>query len=402
MIMRKSKNSKSLALLVAAAAVAVPAIVNAAPVVTITSLGTPTNTAGNITLTGYTAYDISITASSGNTISAVNAAGTFGLFGPFLQRFAYTPGTTGSTPTPPTTTSTPLVPGGKNQGNAAQSFDSHFLSATALPLSPPSEDSNDVNPGSPVPASGTTAGTFHYGTGTKLQYNGSFATLTGNLDFAYVILKNGTTATYDFNISDFNPGTASASVFELTGSFPNAGPVTNKIISLTNAVPSGYGSSQGTITVPGSTATGYQVGSVHVATAGGVATGYVQESGIAAGDTEIYALNIKVAGSDPSTAQDQALATNIGTSNVGGVTAVAFADASPALQALFPGYDIIVTKSGGLSNPAFLGWDFTSTDASVAGVTVTDVAAVPEPASAAGLMIGAAGLLLGRKKRQAA
>jgi hypothetical protein len=59
-----------------------------------------------------------------------------------------------------------------------------------------------------------------------------------------------------------------------------------------------------------------------------------------------------------------------------------------------------LTAAAGTVSPEFLGVDFSS-DSTTTGVTVTDVAAVPEPASAAGILLGAAGLLLGRRKRNA-
>src|SRR5207248_1947701 len=128
---------------------------------------------------------------------------------------------------------------------------------------------------------------------------------------------------------------------------------------------------------------------------------YVEAAGfIPVGDQEVYALNITTGGVDINDSQEATLASEINASQTGtGVTAVSHT-ANPALAALFPGYDIFLTTNTAPSSPMFLGLDF-SGETSVGSLLVTDVAAVPEPASAAGILLGAAGLLLGRRKRNA-
>jgi len=70
---------------------------------------------------------------------------------------------------------------------------------------------------------------------------------------------------------------------------------------------------------------------------------------------------------------------------------------------LFPGYEVLLTESPGVSSSSELEFDFSSTgeqDSAVPGLVLTGVAAVPEPATAAGVVMGAAGLLLGRRKNR--
>ena len=74
---------------------------------------------------------------------------------------------------------------------------------------------------------------------------------------------------------------------------------------------------------------------------------------------------------------------------------------------LFPGYDVLLTAT----TPAvtgttdYLGIDFSATgdqDPATQGFTVGAIAAVPEPATLAGVVLGASGLLLKRRKNRAA
>jgi hypothetical protein len=64
-------------------------------------------------------------------------------------------------------------------------------------------------------------------------------------------------------------------------------------------------------------------------------------------------------------------------------------------------YDVVIGIPSVNGGTSVLGLDLTQDTNLPAGLTVTDIAAVPEPASAAGLLIGASGLLLGRRKRKA-
>jgi hypothetical protein len=64
-------------------------------------------------------------------------------------------------------------------------------------------------------------------------------------------------------------------------------------------------------------------------------------------------------------------------------------------------YDVVIGIPSVNGGTSVLGLDLTQDTNLPAGLTVTDIGAVPEPASAAGLLIGASGLLLGRRKRKA-
>jgi len=203
---------------------------------------------------------------------------------------------------------------------------------------------------------------------------------------------------------------------------------THNIINLTSAtqaggnygvqLTSGAGANQatfapntpvaGTINVTKGGANSYTPGfanGVSGATAGtGAITDFTAISGFAAGDQEIYALKLLVGSSAPTTTQINSIVADIGgQSATDGVSTVASLLGSPSglagqIASLFPGYDLMLTVSPGTTTP-FLGFDF-SQETNVAGVVVTNIAAVPEPASAAILLIGSS-LLLGRRKRNA-
>jgi hypothetical protein len=129
----------------------------------------------------------------------------------------------------------------------------------------------------------------------------------------------------------------------------------------------------------------------------GAATDTAEATGFNAGDLEVYALKLDVGTTRPSASQDSSIAAAIN-ANSTGVTASVLAGGPFASE--FPGYDIALTSAGNLgsSTDNLLAFDF-SQETAVPGVTVTDIAAVPEPATAAGVLLGASGLLLGRRKR---
>jgi hypothetical protein len=111
-------------------------------------------------------------------------------------------------------------------------------------------------------------------------------------------------------------------------------------------------------------------------------------------DAETYAL--KLSGSLTPTQ----IATIITDINVSSATDGVLALLPTAdVAALAPGYQIELTATTSKSADQNIGFDF-SQETNIAGVTVTDVIAVPEPASI-GLLMGASGLLLGRRKRNA-
>jgi hypothetical protein len=126
------------------------------------------------------------------------------------------------------------------------------------------------------------------------------------------------------------------------------------------------------------------------------ATGDANVTGFSpATDNETYALKFS---NTLSGLQITALITeiNLNSATDGLLAVVPTAD----IAALFPGYQIELTATTSKSASQDLGFDFSGAT-SVAGLTVTDVAAVPEPVSAATLLLGASGLLLGRRKRNA-
>ena len=75
-----------------------------------------------------------------------------------------------------------------------------------------------------------------------------------------------------------------------------------------------------------------------------------------------------------------------------------------AYAGLFPGYDILIPET--LIGDPYFAFDFSSTasdgtdpnSGSLGTVTVTSIASVPEPATAAGIVLGAGCLLLGRRQ----
>jgi hypothetical protein len=133
-------------------------------------------------------------------------------------------------------------------------------------------------------------------------------------------------------------------------------------------------------------------------------TGYVAITGGAPnGKPDEYALQLDVNGVPATAAQINTIISDINASNVG-VTAETVANAG--LSSAFPNYSVVLTDSLTASTQ-YLGFDFsnsgsdtTDPDTGLGAVTATSVAAVPEPTTAAGLIVGA-GLLLGRRKNRA-
>jgi len=178
---------------------------------------------------------------------------------------------------------------------------------------------------------------------------------------------------------------------------------TNKIISLTanpstGTAPNGYGTvSLGTLSPVNGSPVGINFSS------GGVAVGYVTDTV----GSPVYALKVAIGGTTlaPSDSRLSAIVADINASDNGIVTAKLMTS-STHYGSLFPGYDILITTATSGSDPAFQ-FDFSSTpsdgtdsDTALGAVTVTSIAAVPEPATAAGVILGAAGLLLGRRKNR--
>jgi len=173
------------------------------------------------------------------------------------------------------------------------------------------------------------------------------------------------------------------------------GPTPQPIISLLSTAPTTYGSEAGTLTVTGKGNGSYNPTFLTISPAD--TTGYVGVSGFSpATDQEVYALKL---GSNGGFTDSQIAAAINSNGAVGGLTASTVAGSAYAAD--FPGYDILLTGTNPstVSSPDFLAFDF-SQDTAQPGITVSAVAAVPEPATAAGIVLGTAGLLLGRRRNK--
>jgi hypothetical protein len=384
----------------------------AAPTITFINLGVA-NGGGTIgPQPGWHAFRMVATADTGDVMTGVDFT-TFGrgVFGTLLQR--WTLSSSGDIKTP----------AGSQQNNStnAGSLDSHVITLATqtyvIPGNAPlTEDNDKINPGLSVPNSSS----VNYGTGSFL--NGAMAVqgVTTNLatqPLAYIVLKDGTVGSAFFDVAESQAGGGSNSGFTYHMTF-SAAP-TNKIVSLTAVgagAPTNYGNkitqgttgvdkasfdnggaSDSTIHVVGSSVLGYRAGHASSINGGaGEQTFYVQATGWnPAGDEEIFALNVKVNGADPTAAQDSAIVNDINANNTG----VFASTISGQFLGVFPGYDILLTAGPSANNsPSYLAIDF-SADTVTAGVTVTDVAAVPEAAAVATLLLPSiASLLLGRRR----
>jgi hypothetical protein len=174
------------------------------------------------------------------------------------------------------------------------------------------------------------------------------------------------------------------------------------IVALSNTTPTQYGSQVGTLTLLGHNSS-YNVSSTTISPA--ASQGYVVTSVFSPlTDTEVYALKLNASGAvlSPTSTEVALIVADINASGTGSNVSAGAVVGSP-YASLFPGYDILLTSTAGFTagsnGAADLGFDFSQdSDAATPGLTVTAVAAVPEPATTAGLVIGAAGLLLGRRK----
>jgi hypothetical protein len=234
---------------------------------------------------------------------------------------------------------------------------------------------------------------------------GEFIVTPGaNVSFTGTYVDYGPTATAAA------PGALVFSSLATTGTGSTSTTGTNKIVSLlatgsnpAGTAPNGYGSAPlGTLSVTNAGGTGkYFPGYFNIP--GGKSTGYVAVTGFLNNDyPEVYALQVQVGGATPTTAQINTIIGDISnsSSNVSSVTTVA----GSSYAGIFSGYQILITDT--TVDPYFAfdfsssGSDTTDPDSALGPVTVTSIAAVPEPATAAGIILGAAGLLLGRRKNR--
>jgi hypothetical protein len=206
----------------------------------------------------------------------------------------------------------------------------------------------------------------------------------------------GTLPTLTINVTGGSTGT------NTTGS--------NKIISLvtgtnpgapTGTPPNGYGNtSLGTLDVHnGSPAIITEPGV-------GVTSGFVAITTGGAHPTEV-GIQVDVNGVHATATQIAQIIADINASNNQGNGSLATTTAAAGLSSVFGTSVDIVMPIGSSTNPFFAfdfsgsQSDFTDGDTALGPVTVTAIAAVPEPATAAGVILGAAGLLLGRRKNRA-
>jgi len=234
-----------------------------------------------------------------------------------------------------------------------------------------------------------------------------------NIALQYVINgANSSGGSHTYYNKTFVTGTDVLSALPtLQGVYASASTTANfhSIISLTagNTPVAGYGAPDGTITMVGGN--GKYVPQF-AAPFTNQATGSVGGSNWnPVTDQEIYALKLSLPGgvTDSNVVAD----INGGSGNLATNTSSGSVTASlltGVFTSLFPGYDILLTTTGftaGAGGTAEVGFDFSTLggqqNPADNGVIVTGVAAVPEPATAAGIVLGAAGLLLGRRRNKA-
>jgi len=219
---------------------------------------------------------------------------------------------------------------------------------------------------------------------------------------AEILVNPGASVSFTGQYSDYGFTAGNSTTFAYTPGGGGSTTGTNKIISLLTtasniqAAPNGYGSTPlATLAVsPNGKATKVTLGSP-------AAIGYVAITG---GPAPAYALALDVNGLPATQAQLNTIVNDINASNSGITAEVETQTGGPFGSTFAPG--IIISDSLAGASP-FFSFDFqnnstdtTDPDSALGPVTVTSIAAVPEPATAAGVILGAAGLLLGRRKNR--
>jgi hypothetical protein len=216
-----------------------------------------------------------------------------------------------------------------------------------------------------------------------------------------------------------NSGTAQNYAATVTGSGGGGGGSTYPIIVLkaspgntggqitngaagTTAAPQGtytVGAATSTLTVSGGNSV-YSAGFIHSITAGTNA-GFTTVAGFTpTTDTEIFLLKISdtANGASPSAADITQIDADINNASAGNSGVVASPAASSPLANLGgTAWNIELTFASPVAPNTDFGFNFAG-ETNIAGVTVTDIAAVPEPASAGLLLVGGLGLLARRRR----
>jgi len=162
---------------------------------------------------------------------------------------------------------------------------------------------------------------------------------------------------------------------------------------LGNYNPSGAATS--TLTVTNTGVGGYLPGYINGLTSGTNA-GWTATGGFSAADLEIYLLNLQVGGGAPTSAEESQLASDINADNTGVVASLV---TNPNLTNLGGIAWSIELNFASPANPnGDLGFNFAGETNLGGAVTVTDIAAIPEPATAGLLMVGGLGLLARRRR----
>jgi len=371
-----------------------------------TKLVTTGTTTANGTITGGSG------AVSGDTYGNMHlSATTFGATGAYDWKLNVAPGSgyhSGSIVNS-------VMTGGSLNANSLTNFDTLFMSsltdtASGFGIKLVKTGTSNLTPGTyEFAIANTASGTFNVG---NFSYSGF--TLTDVADSSLSSANNGGVN------SELDGGTGQDLILAYT-----VAPSTLPIFSLTTTAPgSAYGSTitngsgnlQGTftgtgaslnkLTVAGSSgsyvyqqATGIKDGS---GSSNGPGQANIEANGFSpATDTEVYALDVEVGGSQASTTQLNTLVTEAVADGL--PTGMTVSTTSPSPNP-FPGtYNLFLDVSPGLASDVFLGWDLSSSNDSnlSGGYTVSAVAVVPEPMSASLLVVTALGMMARRNRRKA-
>jgi hypothetical protein len=279
--------------------------------------------------------------------------------------------------------------------------------------SPTPYDTDPNGTGSPTQTINAlyTQGNVHTLEISGISTNGGVTDTSTAAIFAHIVVPTGTL----FTVSGYVGGNLGLEqAFSVTNT-----PAISTIVSLSagSTAPSGFTkltASGGTATFTPNTPVAdslnvtprssgvYFPGYAAVTAAGGVATGSIEASGFSpSSDTEVYALKLDLNGValSPTASQVQTIVNDINANSAtDGVVASRVADSASLSNGYFAGYTILLTSSGSVASQDYVAFDFRK-ETNVTGLTVTNVAAIPEPASVGVLAAGAVGLLARRRRR---